>query len=96
MCDIRDIGIHNDAKSPINEGMPFIVIYDSIPGGIGFSQYLYEKHMDLFATAYNIAFNCECRDGCPSCVGPGGEFGSGGKKETIAILELITKNPNSK
>jgi len=29
---------------------------------------------------------CECEDGCPSCVGPGGENGYGGKAETLAIL----------
>ncbi len=91
MCDVRDIGVHNDPKSSLNEGNPIIVIYDSIPGGAGFSQYLYEKHENLITAAYELASSCECSDGCPSCVGPGGEFGIGGKKETLAILRLITK-----
>jgi DEAD/DEAH box helicase domain-containing protein len=89
MCDIRDIGIHYDPKSPLNDGNPIIVIYDSIPGGLGFSQFLFEKHERLLSAAYEVVVKCECRDGCPSCVGPGGEFGFSGKKETLAILKLM-------
>jgi DEAD/DEAH box helicase domain-containing protein len=33
--------------------------------------------------------SCECDDGCPSCVGPGGEGGSGGKRETLALLKEL-------
>ena len=36
--------------------------------------------------AYALVAACSCRDGCPSCVGPGGENGAGGKRETLAIL----------
>jgi DEAD/DEAH box helicase domain-containing protein len=32
---------------------------------------------------------CECQDGCPSCVGPGGENGTGGKAETVEILKQL-------
>jgi DEAD/DEAH box helicase domain-containing protein len=32
---------------------------------------------------------CGCEDGCPSCVGPGGENGIGGKQETLAILKQL-------
>jgi hypothetical protein len=28
-------------------------------------------------------------DGCPSCVGPGGENGAGGKQEALAIIRLL-------
>jgi DEAD/DEAH box helicase domain-containing protein len=92
MCDIRDIRIHQDPRSALNEGLPILVIYDSVPGGMGFSQYLYERHMDLIKTAYNLTIKCGCKDGCPSCVGPGGEFGSGGKNEALAILEYLSNN----
>ncbi|GAG46576.1 unnamed protein product, partial [marine sediment metagenome] len=33
---------------------------------------------------------CECAEGCPSCVGPAGEGGLGGKRETLAILEALS------
>jgi len=34
---------------------------------------------------------CGCEDGCPSCVGPGGEGGLGGKRETLALLKELSK-----
>lgn len=89
MCDDRDLGIHSDPKSPLDQGAPVVLIYDRIPAGIGFSQRLYELHNEIIASAYKLVKDCECLDGCPSCVGPGGENGWGGKKETLAILEML-------
>lgn len=89
MCDSRDIGVHSDPQSPLSEGKPSVVIYDQVPAGIGFSQRLYEIHAELASRAYELVSVCPCVDGCPSCVGPGGENGAGGKHETLAILKLI-------
>ncbi|MBI5303344.1 MAG: DEAD/DEAH box helicase [Chloroflexi bacterium] len=89
MCDARDIGVHSDPQSPLAEGKPTIVIYDQIPAGIGFSERLFELHDELIARAYDLVLQCECEDGCPSCVGPGGEQGYGGKKEARALLEAL-------
>jgi DEAD/DEAH box helicase domain-containing protein len=90
MCDTRDIGVHSDPASPLADGNPAIVIYDSIPAGIGFSQRLYELHDELLLRAQELVAGCECEDGCPSCVGPGGENGYGGKKEARALLEKLS------
>ena len=90
MCDTRDIGVHSDPASPLADGKPAIVIYDSIPAGIGFSERLFELHDELLARAHELVAACECEDGCPSCVGPGGESGYGGKKEARALLEALT------
>lgn len=95
MCDTRDIGIHQDSKSPLNNGLPIIVIYDAIQGGLGLSEHLFSKHTELLRTAHSLAQSCECKDGCPSCVGPGGESGSGSKSETISLLELLTQENTS-
>jgi DEAD/DEAH box helicase domain-containing protein len=89
MCDVRDLGVHSDPRSPIAEGRPTVVIYDQIPAGIGLCERLYEIHDDLAHHALSLIKECECIDGCPSCVGPSGELGVGGKKETQAILESI-------
>ncbi len=89
MCDDRDLGIHSDPKSPLAEGNPAILIYDRVPAGIGFSQRLYEIHETLIARAYQLVAQCECSDGCPSCVGPGGENGQGGKQETLALIKTL-------
>ena len=89
MCDTRDIGVHSDPKSSITKGKATIVIFDQIPAGIGFSQQLYELHEEIIKYSQELVSSCECSDGCPSCVGPGGESGSGGKQETLAILEAL-------
>lgn len=89
MCDPRDLGIHTDPAGTI-DGQPSVVLYDLVPAGIGFSQRLFEIHDELIRRAHDLVSQCECEDGCPSCVGPGGENGMGGKMETLAILkELI-------
>ena len=89
MCDSRDWGVHIDPKSPMAEGNPTIVLYDHIPAGIGLSRRLYEISDELLTSANSLVSACDCEKGCPSCVGPGGELGYGGKRETLAILELI-------
>ena len=89
MCDSGDIGVLSDPKSTLSEGQPTIVIWDTIPAGIGFSAKLFEYHGTMMSYAYEIISTCECTDGCPSCVGPGGEEGSGGKQEALAIITKL-------
>jgi DEAD/DEAH box helicase domain-containing protein len=91
MCDARDLGVHSDPQSLLADARPAVVIYDQVPDGIGFSQRLFELHDELVQRAYELVDACECADGCPSCVGPGGENGSGGKRESIAILEALAR-----
>jgi DEAD/DEAH box helicase domain-containing protein len=90
MCDARDVGVHSDPQSPLADGQPAVVIYDQVPAGIGFSERLFELHDELMARAYELVAACECTDGCPSCVGPAGEDGLGGKRETLALLEALS------
>lgn len=93
MCDPRDLGTHTDpAWKPAN-GLPSIVLYDLVPAGIGFSQRLFEIHDELILRALEMVSECGCEDGCPSCVGPGGENGVGGKAETLAILRELAGKP---
>lgn len=90
MCDPRDLGVHADPQSPLADGMPAVALYDQVPAGIGFSARLFEVHDELLQRAYEIVSTCPCSDGCPSCVGPGGEGGSGGKREASAIIKVLT------
>ncbi len=92
MCDGEDIDVHYDPNSTLGVGQPTVVLFDNIPGGLGLSENLYELHEDLLRQGYETVAHCECEDGCPSCVGPIGEEGSGGKKETLAIFEAMCKN----
>jgi DEAD/DEAH box helicase domain-containing protein len=92
MCDLGDIAVHHDPQSPLAQGQPAVVIYDAVPGGIGFSQRLFELHAQLMARAHELVSACPCPDGCPSCVGPAGEDGRGGKREAAAILEKLSNS----
>jgi DEAD/DEAH box helicase domain-containing protein len=89
MCDSADLGVHADPESPLADGAPSVVLYDRVPAGIGFSQRLFHIHPELIQAARRLVSACECQDGCPSCVGPGGEMGLGAKRETLAILEKL-------
>jgi DEAD/DEAH box helicase domain-containing protein len=88
MCDPGDLGVHTD-PTPATLGQPGVVIYDDVPAGIGFSQKLFELHDELMQRALELVQECECEDGCPSCVGPAGENGVGGKREAIEILKML-------
>jgi DEAD/DEAH box helicase domain-containing protein len=94
MCDARDVGVHSDPQSPLADGQPVVVLYDQVPAGAGFSERLFELHEELMANARDLVSTCECADGCPSCVGPAGEDGQGGKRQTLAILEALASPGN--
>ncbi|MEK6751261.1 MAG: DEAD/DEAH box helicase [Chloroflexota bacterium] len=89
MCDPRDLGTFTEPAWSAVNGLPSVVLYDLVPAGIGFSQKLFEIHDELIQRAFELVNQCECEDGCPSCVGPGGENGVGGKAETLAILKEL-------
>ena len=91
MCDFSDLGMFADPRAAFSGDLPTVAIYDQVPAGIGFSQKLYEMHAELLARALELVQECPCTDGCPSCVGPAGENGVGGKQETRAILECLTE-----
>jgi DEAD/DEAH box helicase domain-containing protein len=89
MCDQGDLGASADPQSSLAEGQPVVVLYDEVPAGIGLSQKIYELIDNLLSAALEHVQTCECQDGCPACVGPGGENGSGGKQETLALLAAL-------
>lgn len=91
MCDPGDLGLHVDAAGSVF-GEPSIALYDEVPAGIGFSQKLFELHDELLARGLQLVTECPCEDGCPSCVGPAGENGVGGKEETVAILKELVRD----
>jgi DEAD/DEAH box helicase domain-containing protein len=91
MCDAGDLGTHVEPVENQNFGQPTIVLYDAIPAWIGFSEKLFEIHNELIARALVLVSDCPCADGCPSCVGPGGENGYGGKQEALEILKELTR-----
>jgi DEAD/DEAH box helicase domain-containing protein len=89
MCDPGDLGVHTDAAGVVRLGKPSVVLYDEVPAGIGFSERLFELHAEMMNRASELVRQCACPDGCPSCVGPGGENGAGGKAASLAILDAL-------
>ena len=50
--------------------IPTLYLYDAFPGGVGLSAPLYERREDLVRLARELVIRCDCRAGCPACVGP--------------------------
>ena len=90
MCDPGDIRVVHQVRATFTQ-RPTVYIYDSYPGGVGFSDKLYELHDELFETAAAMVAGCGCETGCPSCVGPLNEFtGTGNPKElTLKLISMI-------
>jgi len=68
-----------------------VFIYDTVLGGIGFSEKLYEAHDLLMKAALDHVTRCTCDDGCPSCVGvrPSDETLPCAKKTTRQLWEVL-------
>jgi DEAD/DEAH box helicase domain-containing protein len=67
LCDRWDIGgvstpLHTDTDEPT------IFIYDGFEGGIGIAETLYKIIGKLFSSTLTLIENCECTEGCPSCI----------------------------
>lgn len=92
MCDNGDLGLHIEPQESPSFPQPSVVLYDQVPAGIGFSEKLFELHEELLLRARELVSACPCEEGCPSCVGPAGENGMGGKLETLAALKALTGN----
>jgi DEAD/DEAH box helicase domain-containing protein len=69
MVDPRDLGLVTQVRSPHQEA-PTIYLYESVPGGVGLSERLWQRHEELIAGATGLIAACDCEAGCPACTGP--------------------------
>ncbi len=69
MVDPRDLGLVTQVRSPHHEA-PTIYLYEAVPGGIGLSPRLWERHDELITAATELIEGCDCDSGCPACTGP--------------------------
>ncbi|MCL2288395.1 MAG: DEAD/DEAH box helicase [Candidatus Bathyarchaeota archaeon] len=98
MFDRWDIGglstpLHTDTNAPT------IFIYDGFEGGIGISETLHTKIKLLWEKTVDLVDNCECKEGCPSCIySPkcGNENEPLDKKAAIIILKGLLKLDKTK
>ena len=70
---------------------PTLFLYDNYPGGMGFSHQLFDDARMLLEKTLRLISKCECRYGCPSCVGPTKELGEKSKEVALALLGEILK-----
>jgi DEAD/DEAH box helicase domain-containing protein len=70
---------------------PTLFIFDAYPGGIGFSELLFDRHDELMEAARSVIGSCPCDHGCPMCVGPVLEVGPAAKEAAMSILNLMGK-----
>ena len=68
---------------------PNLYIYDAYPGGIGFSQPLYDIADLLIARTRELIEACPCQTGCPSCVGPADQRSENAKKVALVIVRSL-------
>jgi len=84
MCDPRDLGRtlgdgEEDGAAPGRDPHarrtggfePTLFLFDSIPGGVGLAERIYERSAELVARTARLVSSCACSGGCPACVGPG-------------------------
>lgn len=91
MCAPQDVNVVYHVKDPFTH-KPTIYLYDSVPGGIGLSDRIYEMDRALLERAREMLLACPCTDGCPGCVGAAA--GSGAKEALKQILdELLEEKP---
>ncbi|MHA2244138.1 MAG: DEAD/DEAH box helicase [Candidatus Hodarchaeales archaeon] len=94
MCDRWDIGGVSYTSYP-TDGNAKVFIYDGFPGGIGISEQLLEKCDILLKNVLDLIRECECKNGCPSCVQSpkcGNDNFPLDKNVAIRILEELIRN----
>jgi DEAD/DEAH box helicase domain-containing protein len=91
LCDRNDIGGICYTYHP-QVGKSAIFIYDVYPGGVGLAQRGFEIILELLERALALIKNCECDEGCPSCI-HSPKCGSGNKpldkRAAVMILEFL-------
>ncbi len=91
ICDRWDIGGVSTANHP-DTGVPSVFVYDGAAGGAGFAEHGYAAATEWLAATRQTITDCECPEGCPSCV-QSPKCGNGNepldKAAALLLLELV-------
>jgi DEAD/DEAH box helicase domain-containing protein len=63
-------GWGEEPQAPDAPFIPTLYLYDAFPGGVGLSAPLFDRRAELVDRARALIACCDCRLGCPACVGP--------------------------
>jgi DEAD/DEAH box helicase domain-containing protein len=69
LCQNSDFGVSERLRDP-HFGCPVLYFFDRCPGGAGLAEALIPKLNNILLAAQERVNTCDCREGCPSCVGP--------------------------
>ena len=67
---LRGIDGHPLDPARTEQFIPTVYLYDAFPGGVGLSEPLFRRREELLRHARELVSQCDCRAGCPACVGP--------------------------
>ncbi|RLD28181.1 MAG: ATP-dependent helicase, partial [Bacteroidetes bacterium] len=65
----HDISVAERLRDPYTEE-PSLYFYDTCPGGSGLAEGFLKKLPLILQAASNLVRSCNCKEGCPSCIGP--------------------------
>ncbi|MES9990371.1 MAG: DEAD/DEAH box helicase [Candidatus Thiodiazotropha sp.] len=75
---------------------PTLFLYDNYPGGIGLSAPLCEIRDTIVDEARQLVAECDCAQGCPSCIGPilasDETRGYSPKEAALRVLTLLSRD----
>lgn len=97
MCDRWDIGgLSSPAYGEMGE--PVVFVYDGYEGGIGLTEKAFELLPELLVLSCALVRDCECEEGCPSCIySPkcGNDNQPLDKEASILILRALSSKQDS-
>ncbi len=68
--ELRDASDRPLSPETLSRFEPTVFLYDNYPGGTGFSEPLFREQTVIVDDALRLVERCDCRHGCPACVGP--------------------------
>ena len=84
-CQPGDFGLSTQIKSA-HFKRPALFLYDRVRGGVGLARALFANTSAILTAAQDVLESCECKSGCPACVGPAAEIGPLSKETILALL----------
>ncbi len=86
----------NGALIEVRQFVPTIYLYDNFPGGVGLSEPLWNRQTELVQRATELVERCDCKAGCPACVGPvlaadEGNDGATPRSLALRVLRLLDR-----
>jgi DEAD/DEAH box helicase domain-containing protein len=84
------------APDAVGRFRPAVFLYDNYPGGVGLSAPLFDQRDAVVGSALAMVEGCDCRYGCPACVGPilasDEARGYAPKAAALRVLALLSEN----